>query len=57
MRSVKRTILTLALAAAIALCTAGPAWAECTTSTVFTNGKMLICMTCCAGSHCFVNCF
>ncbi len=57
MRTMKRTILTLALAAAVALFTAGPAYAECTTSTVFINGKMLICMTCCAGSQCFTNCF
>jgi len=41
----------------IALFTAGPAAAECTTNTVFVNGTMLICTTCCAGSHCFSNCF
>ena len=57
MRSLTRTILTLTLAAAIALFTAGPAAAECTTNTVFVNGTMLICTTCCAGSHCFSNGF
>ncbi len=52
-----RTILTLVLAAAIALFTAGPAAANCTSTTYIVGGKITICSTCCFGGNCTVNCF
>ena len=32
-------------------------WASCTTHTYFTNGKTVVCTTCCYGSNCTTNCF
>lgn len=36
---------------------AGPALAACQTSTIWYNGKMVMCTTCCTGSFCHTTCF
>jgi hypothetical protein len=44
--------------AAIALATAATAvWANCTTHTIMSNGRMVTCTTCCYGGNCTTNCF
>jgi hypothetical protein len=54
----KRLILALTFAAATFLFTSGPAFADCTTNTVFgPGGKVTICIVCCNGTNCFTNCF
>ena len=40
----------------IALITTG-AWAACTTHTIFSNGRTVMCTTCCYGANCTTNCF
>jgi hypothetical protein len=53
----KRSIIMKALILAIGLLTAGVAVANCVTNTYFINGRMVMCTTCCVGSHCTTNCF
>jgi hypothetical protein len=33
------------------------ALASCTMSTIFYNGRMVTCMTCCTGGYCTTNCY
>lgn len=33
------------------------AYAACTTSTVYSGGRMVTCTTCCYGGNCVTNCF
>lgn len=48
----KKVIVGLGLAAAATL-----AWASCTTHTLISNGRMVICTTCCYGGNCTTNCY
>jgi hypothetical protein len=36
---------------------ASAAYAACTTSTYFYNGKMVVCTTCCYNGNCTTNCY
>lgn len=50
--------LALVLTLGFLLLSAGAAWAFCTTTTIWVNGKGMICTTCCVqGLPCTVNCF
>ncbi len=40
----------------VALITTG-AWAQCSSHTIFANGRTIICTTCCYGGNCTTNCF
>jgi hypothetical protein len=55
--TMKRLILALTFAAAIAVFTSGPAFAECLTTTYSYAGKTVTCYSCCYGSHCHANCY
>jgi hypothetical protein len=47
-----------ALIAALLLAIASAAYAACTTHTIFTSdGRMVMCTTCCYGGNCTTNCF
>jgi len=46
-----------ALIGAVALTFSSMAWASCTTHTLISNGRMVICTTCCYGGNCTTNCF
>jgi hypothetical protein len=39
------------------LAQAAPALASCTTNTIYSGGRMVMCTTCCFGSQCTTNCF
>ena len=44
--------------AAIALATAATAvWANCSTHSINSGGRMVTCTTCCFGPNCTTNCF
>lgn len=45
------------IAAALGLAFAVAAYAACTTTTIYSGGKMITCTTCCYGPNCTVNCF
>jgi hypothetical protein len=53
-----RTFLTILIA--LVLCLAYPAgvWASCTYQTIFINGQMVTCTTCCSpdGRNCYTTC-
>lgn len=50
---IKRILAAMGIAL---ICTG--AWAQCSTHTIFgSNGRTVICTTCCYGSNCTTNCF
>ncbi len=56
----KRTVLALTFAAALALLGSGPAYASCTFTTIYDkNGNPTYCETCCyaGGTSCYTKCF
>jgi hypothetical protein len=44
------------IAAAVALAFSGAAWAACTTNTIVTGTRILVCTSCCSGGHCTTTC-
>jgi hypothetical protein len=52
MEMVKRILAGLG----IALITTG-AWAQCSTHTIWSNGRSVTCTTCCYFGNCTTNCF
>lgn len=48
-----RTVLTAALLLAVATL----AWADCGTTTITRDGRILTCTTCCLGTSCSTSCF
>ena len=48
----KKIIIALTLAAS-----ATAVWANCTSHTIMSGGRMVICTTCCVGSNCTTTCF
>ena len=52
-----RLVTTFVLTVFLALATAGPALAACTTHTYRLHGRLVMCTTCCSGNHCQTTCF
>lgn len=48
----KKTLIAVWLAAFTTM-----VWANCTTHTIFQNGRVITCTTCCYGPNCTTNCF
>ena len=52
-----RKVLVFAMVAVGLLMGPGAALAACQTNTIMVGGRMVICTTCCYGSHCSTQCF
>lgn len=48
----KKALIAIWLAASTTM-----VWASCTSHTIFQNGRMVTCTTCCFGTSCTTNCF
>jgi hypothetical protein len=56
MKRAKR-ILTIALISSMLIIGyALPVYASCTTHTIYSGGRMIMCTTCCSGSYCSTTC-
>lgn len=45
------------LLTAVLLLAAAEAWAQCTTQSLFINGRFIMCTTCCTPTTCHTTCF